>query len=373
MKDVFKPHLKKPLDVGRLSPNSTIESENCSFNGRGYYEFMDAVYGELPHNKHTQFIHSDNEKRWEARKKHAIPVRRIGEEIYLTQQEVDYYSEYPIMYSVNSMNFRGPGIFEEGKKHILFLGDSHVSGIGLHYKHTAAGYLSDYYTKQGYNFVTLGVHGSGRETCYRLLAYYAHFYDIEKVFVLSPHPYRYEFREPLIRLNVARRGYYCDDTNNRNFSTRGLGNIDTYGMNDFWQRVISDDVNTYIKDIRALDAMYGICSVKKANIVNLNFPWPNADRTYISPIDDTIDWLGARDLHWSHANHFYLANKFIHYDKNEDYYNPMNKPKFEDMYSPDNIEDERMQSYVFEDKQKRHWKGRDPRHVYPSGSNYLKE
>ena len=368
MEEIFKPHLNKPVDVGRLSPNSTIESENCSFYGKGYYEFMDAVYGELPDNKHTQFIHSDSEKVWEKRKKSAIPERRVGDWINLTQQEVDYYSEYPIMYNVNSMNFRGPGIFEKGKKHVLFLGDSHVSGIGLHYKHTASYYLNKYYTKQGYNFVSLGVHGSGRETCYRLLAYYAHFYDIKKVFVFSPHPYRYEFREPFIRLNILRRGYYCDDTHDRVFSTRGLGNIDQYGMSDLWQRVISDDVNTYVKDIRALDALYGICSIKKADMIDLNYPWPNADRTYISPVDDTIDWLGARDWHWSHASHFYLANKFIHYDINKEYYNPMNKPKFKDLYAPESREDERLKGYVFEDEQKRHWAGIDPRHVCPLDS-----
>jgi len=361
MEDVFKPHLKKPLDVGSLSPNSTIESENCSFNGRGYYEFMDAVYGELPDNRHTQFVHSDSEKLWEKRKKNSILVREVGDTMSLTQREVDYYIDHPILYSVNSMNFRGPGIFEEGKKHVLFLGDSHVSGVGLHYKHTASCYLNDYYTKQGYNFINLGIHGSGRETCYRLLAYYAHFYDIRKVFIFSPHPYRYEFREPYIRLNISRRGYYCDDTHDRLFNTRGLGNIDSYGMSDLWQRVISDDVNTYMKDIRALDALYGICSVKNADMVNLNYPWPNADRTYISPIDDTIDWLGARDFHWSHASHFYLANKFIHYDLNKEYYNPMNKPKLKDMYAPDNMGDERVRGYVFEDDHKRYWYGKDPK------------
>ena len=363
--EFFKKHLKKPLDNGRLDPRATLASNGPSLDGFGFYEYNGVERGKLPHNEHIDFLQSDNEELWEFRSNNIVPdyiaddpLQPFESKVGLRQKELDYYTEYPIDYSVNKMGFRGPGYPEKGAKHIFFLGDSHVSGVGLHYKHTVSGYLNDYYTSLGYRFVNMGVHGSGLETCYRLLAYYTQIYDVEKVFVFSPHPYRYEYRQPLIvPKNKNSKLYTIDDTKRRNFGTRGLGNIQGYGMNDFMQRVLSDDVNTYVKDLRALDAMYGNCSVKNADMVRLVYPWPAPDRTYIKPVDNTLNWLRARDYHWDHQMHFYLANKFIHSDINKEYYNPMNKPAFGDMYSPDSGDVEGFHGWTFKDEHGRFWRG----------------
>lgn len=366
---IFDPYSNKPKENGTLNPNDTLVSTGPNLrHDHGFHEYREVKKGELPHNRSKDFLYSDSEDLWEVRKNDIVPDVLVNDPSYMIQnehnfsafrqREADYYNENPIDYSVNEMGFRGPGFFKEGAKHILFLGDSHVSGIGLHYKHCASGYLNDYYTSLGYRFINLGVHGSGIETCYRLLAYYSQLYDIAKVFVFSPHPYRYEFRQPLVVPKGRNtKDFIINDNEERNYGTIGLGNIGWYGMNDFWQRVISDDANTYVKDLRALDAIYGICSIKKADVVWCKYTWPGVDRTYIKPIDHTLDWLRARDMHWDHQMHFYLANKFIHLDVSKEYYNPLNKPAFGDLYAPDSGGDERYYGYTWEDSEKRVWKG----------------
>lgn len=116
-----------------------------------------------------------------------------------------HYKKNPIVYSTNNYKFRTPVDFEQGMDGNIFLGCSHTFGIG-HYLENTWSYIVN--EKVGGNFLNLSVAGTGIGTASRLLHAFKDILKPNNVFLFFPHPYRFEFYDPVCEKWMTHAPYY---------------------------------------------------------------------------------------------------------------------------------------------------------------------
>lgn len=211
----------------------------------------DTAYSAYPHlkNQTVKWLPGDHENRWKENQKDPDKSKLLIE-LGFTHDNVEY--------KFNSAGFRSDE-FSEGKS-ILFLGCSHVTGIGLNFEDTMAYQVAK---SLGFKCYNLAVGAGSIDSCFRYALHWIPKIKPNIVVQIQPDPVRLECF------------FHVEKPNKEKSFTHLLRlpfEIEKYPhMVDFYEGWTGADINMELHAVKNTLAIRQICNDNKVKFVN--FLW----------------------------------------------------------------------------------------------------
>ena len=171
------------------------------------------------------------------------------------KEQFEYWKDKNIEYRYNEHGFRTDDSFEG--KGIVCLGCSYTEGIGLPIEYNWGYKLAKKLKTKHFN---LGQGALGLDSAYRLLLGFKDKLDFDKVFLLSPPPYRYEW---IIEDNALLEPYLTKKQDFMQWLGQSMGsNFHIKDKNDkfFKSFVFGSEMNDTMHESRVIHAIKGLCA-----------------------------------------------------------------------------------------------------------------
>jgi len=171
------------------------------------------------------------------------------------KEQFEYWKDKNIEYRYNEHGFRTDDSFEG--KGIVCLGCSYTEGIGLPIEYNWGYKLAK---KLKTKYFNLGQASLGLDSAYRLLLGFKDKLDFDKVFLLSPPPYRYEW---ITEDNALLEPYLIKKQDLMQWLGQSMGsNFHIKDKNDkfFKSFVFGSEMNDTMHESRVIHAIKGLCA-----------------------------------------------------------------------------------------------------------------
>ena len=230
-------------------------------------------------------------------------IERIGSPTRpFIKEQFNYWKDKKIEYRYNEKGFRSDDSFEG--KGILCLGCSYTEGIGLPIEYNWSYKLAKALNTKHFN---LGQAGLGLDSAYRLLLGYKDKLKFDKVFLLAPPPYRYEwFTED----NGLIDDYFVNKPDLMQWLAQSMGSnfhIKEPQGKFFKSFIFGSEMNDTIHESKVIHAIKGLCSEIGVDFYYRSYYINRKEKESLVGKDN----VPARDGHPGSAEQEFYFNSFL--------------------------------------------------------------